>query len=203
LATAHLSGGAAIFDLTGIAAGTYFIRVNDLNNDLLPSRIDDPTRDVNEVFNTMLRRGLMGTVADPAYIFHTHSKGQGNTGVVKYSDGTAAAPERHNYDVILAKATPRKIQIRVLGTDALLTEVTLAGTTHPSGSQALPGWMFGLFGSDNHGKVMATNNNCASCHGSLDTHPASHAGITASNGWCFNCHYGQGGDDLGFVDSTQ
>ena len=37
----------ALFNLSGIAPGDYFIRVNDLTDNLIPTRIDDPTKDIN------------------------------------------------------------------------------------------------------------------------------------------------------------
>lgn len=47
IATATVTAGAAGFDLSGLGAGNYFVRVNDLGDDLVPTHIDDPTANVS------------------------------------------------------------------------------------------------------------------------------------------------------------
>lgn len=47
--TATIINGQARFNLTANDTGDQFIRINDLASDLIPTRIDDPTKDINQV----------------------------------------------------------------------------------------------------------------------------------------------------------
>jgi hypothetical protein len=187
--TATISGGAAKFGLTGLTAGHYFIRVNALASDLVPTKIDNPAVSMTQFVGKKLRSSVIGTLAAPTYRIETFSKGQGQHQVVKYSNGTAATPTGWAY-VILQPGT-KKLEIRYLATAALLTKHSHAGP------HSFSTWMLG---PANHGK---STMNCASCHGSTSSHPASYSGISGGNGWCYKCHYGPAGPSLGMVKSTQ
>jgi len=202
--TATLNAGNAQFDLSNLKAGDYFIRVNGLASDLVPTRIDDPTKSISQLVGKKLRVTVIGGVADPTYRLKTYSKGQQEHPVVKYSNLSNATPERYVYAVVALKTTPQKIEIRVLGTAALLTSYSPSSPTHPGpGSLAFASY---ILGPKNHGKdenYGGTDTKCNTCHGNLDTRPAQYKSIATNNGWCFKCHAGKGGDPKGFVDPTQ
>lgn len=186
-ATATIAGGVATFDLSGVTAGDYFILVNNLADDLVPTRIDDASADTTQLVGRTLETSTIGNAASPTYKFRTFAKGQAASVVVKYSDGTAAPPERYAYARASLGASPQRLDLRTLGTDAQLSTFTPGGGGHTFST-----WIF------SHGA--AVNASCAGCHGDLATHPANWSTITTGNGWCFRCHYGQGG---GFEDTTQ
>jgi len=194
VADATINAGAVQFDLTGLTAGNYFIRLNDLANDLVPTRLDNVSANLSQFVGSQLNISVIGALADPTYKFTTYSPGQSWPAVVKYSTGAAATPTRHAYAWLYLKTNPQKIETRVLGTGALLA-------THSAGGyHTFPTWMVG---SNNHGVRYASGSSCTGCHGNLDTKPASHSSIGESNGWCFNCHYGKTGSSNGMVDPAQ
>lgn len=195
--TATITGGGAQFNLSGLAIGDYFIRVNGLSDDLIPTRIDDPTRAISQFVGQKLRMNVIGNLSDLTYRIKTFSMGQSEHTVVKYSNGTTAPPERYAYALVSLKTRLQIIEIRVLGTGMLLTSFT-PGT----GPHTFATW---ILGGENHGKPANYPNDaaCSSCHGNLDTQLATYASITPSSGWCFSCHYGKGGDPNGMVDPTQ
>ncbi len=201
--TATLAGGAAQFDLGNIASGDYFIRVNNLADDLVPTRIDDPTKAINQYVGQKLRAIVIGNLSDPTYSISTHSKGQGHHPVVRYADGVTEAPERYCYVLIDQKTSPQKMEIRVLGTADLLTTFTPRTTTHPSTptetNPSFSTWM--IFGKSHGIDYNGTDSKCKTCHINLDTKPAALTSITSGNGWCYRCHYGKGGDDNGFLNT--
>ncbi|MCZ7382674.1 MAG: hypothetical protein O8C64_14025 [Candidatus Methanoperedens sp.] len=202
--TATLTGGTAQFDLGSVAGGDYFIRVNNLADDLVPTRIDDPAKAINQFVGQKLRATVIGNLSDPAYTISTHSKGQGHHPVVSYADGAIEAPERYCYVLIYQKTSPQKMEIRVLGTADLLTTFTPRTATHPSTSTetnpSFPTWM--IFGKSHGIDYNGTDSKCNTCHINLDTKPATFSKVTSGNGWCYRCHYGKGGDDNGFLDTT-
>lgn len=202
--TATLKAGAAQFDLSSVKAGDYFIRVNGLAADLVPTRIDDPTTSVTQFVGKKLRATVIGSVADPTYRLKTYSKGQQEHAVVKYSNGSNATPERYAYVVLSLKTTPQKIEVRTLGTAALLSSYSPASPSHPG--PGTPAFASYILGGKNHGKdenYGGTDTKCNTCHGNLDTRAAQFKSIATNNGWCFRCHAGKGGDPKGFVDQTQ
>jgi hypothetical protein len=201
--TATPAGGTAQFDLGSIAGGDYFIRVNNLADDLVPTRIDDPTKAINQFVGQKLRATVIGDLSDPTYTISTHSKGQGHHPVVRYADGVVEPPERYCYVLIYQKTSPQKMEIRVLGTADLLTTFTPRTATHPSTSTetnpSFSTWM--IFGKSHGIDYNGTDSKCNTCHINLDTKPATFTAVTSTNGWCYRCHYGKGGDDNGFLDT--
>ncbi|MBM3474225.1 MAG: hypothetical protein FJX75_13230 [Armatimonadetes bacterium] len=187
--TATIAGGAAQFDLTGLAAGHYFIRVNALASDLVPTKIDNPALSMTQFVGQKLRNSVIGTLASPKYRIETFSKGQAWPQVVRYSNGTAATPKGWAY--VILQPGSKKMEIRYLQTAVLLTKHSHGGP------HSFSTWMLG---PTNHGK---STMNCASCHGSTSSHPASYSGINEGNGWCFKCHYGPTGPSKGMVKPTQ
>ncbi len=76
--------------------------------------------------------------------------------------------------------------------------------THPSTSTSTnPPFSTWIFSESDHADdYNGTDSKCNTCHGSLDTKPATFSLITTSNGWCYRCHYGKIGVDAGFIDTT-
>lgn len=186
-ATATIGGGAAQFPLTGLAAGTYFIRVNDLADNLLPTRLDNPAAGVTQFVGNQLNLSVIGTLADPTYKIKVFPKGQGAHTVIGYS---GAATASYSYVILLMKASPQQVESRVLGTGALLT-------THTHANHNFSTF---IIGSANHG---AKTGSCSGCHGSLSAKPATYASIIQEDGWCYKCHYGPTGPAAGMVDPAK
>ncbi|MCX9010633.1 MAG: hypothetical protein OIN66_05855, partial [Candidatus Methanoperedens sp.] len=136
------------------------------------------------------------------YTISTHSKGQGHHPVVRYADGVIETPERYCYVLLYQKTSPQKIEIRVLGTAAILTSFTPSTAAHPSTSTSTnPPFSTWIIFEKSHGiDYNGTDSKCSICHGDLDMKAATYDAITTGNGWCYRCHYGKGGDDNGFVD---
>ncbi|HEY3376632.1 MAG TPA: PKD domain-containing protein [Armatimonadota bacterium] len=190
VSTATISGGTAQFALTGLTTGTYFIRVNSLADDLVPTKIDSVGASMNQYVGSQLNSSAIGTLASPTYRIKTFSLGQSRHAVVKYSSGAAVSPAKYAYS-ILTMSTPL-FEVRVLGTGALLS------SQGSGGPHTLSTWMMG---SSNHGS--GSTSNCSGCHGTLTTKASSYGSIGQSNGWCYKCHYGSTGTSTGMVDPAQ
>lgn len=205
--TATITGGTAQFDLSGVTAGDYFIRVNGMADDLVPARIDDPTKAISQFVGQKLRVTVIGDVDNPTYRIDTYSRGQGEHSVVGYSDGAVPVPERYAYVLLSLKTSPQELEIRVLGTAALLTSFSPGSATHPSTAitkyPSSSTWMVMTAGSTHHSEdYNGTDSECNICHVNMDTKPARFQDVTTGNGWCYRCHYGKGGVDNGFIDTT-
>ncbi|MHB8890281.1 MAG: hypothetical protein ACYC46_15830 [Acidobacteriaceae bacterium] len=148
VATATLAGGNANFSLDNVSQGDYLIKVNGLDNDLVPTRIANTTDNVSQFVGQKLRASVIGTVADPTYRIKTYSQGQGEHVVVKYSDNTAVSPPRYAYAIIALKTTPLKIEIRMLDNAALLTSFSPTSTQHPFATWILGSTTSALSGID-------------------------------------------------------
>ncbi|MCZ7391956.1 MAG: cytochrome c3 family protein [Candidatus Methanoperedens sp.] len=223
---ATIINGTAKFNLsTGDVSSGYYsgsqlegasvMRINDLNDDLIPTRIDDPTKDIHQYVGEKLRVSVIGNLSDPTYRIETFSKGQGKNPVVKCTDGTGVIFDSI-YIIISLKTNPQELEIKAIR-DGLemsqpgnfsgniliisaerITNFTPTAPTHPSTSTAInplfSKWVFG------HGDDYGGNDSkCSNCHGNLDTKPASFSEITVNNGFCFRCHNGKGGADAGFA----
>ncbi|VVB94327.1 Uncharacterised protein [uncultured archaeon] len=199
-----VSGGTVQFNLSGIDAGDYFIRVNDLADDLVPTRIDDTATAINQFVGQKLRVTVIGNLSDPTYRIQTFSKGQGEHPVVIYSDGSNDIPEQYAYVLLSLKTSPQTLEINVLGTASQLNSYLPTAAIHPSTSTAInPAFSDWMLGENNHAyDYNGTDSKCKSCHINLDTKPAAFTQITTSNGWCYRCHYGKAGVDNGFIDAT-
>ncbi len=202
--TATIAGGTARFDLSGVVAGNYFIRVNGLADDLVPTRFVDPANTTSQFVGQKLIATVIGSLSDPTYRIRTFSKGQGQHPAVIYYDGTNEIPEQYAYVMLSLKTSPQKFEILVLGTAFQLNNYSPAAATHPSTSTSVnppfSTWIFS--GSDHADDYNGTDSKCNTCHGNLATKPAAFSDITVSNGWCFRCHYGKAGTDAGFIDTT-
>ena len=198
-----VSGGTAAFNLSGIDAGDYFIKVNDLADDLVPTRIDDPTTVVNQFVGQKLRVTVIGNLSDPTYRIQTFSKGQGEHPVVMYSDGSNETPEQYAYVLLSLNSSPQEMDLNVLGTALQINSYSPTTATHPNTSTAVnPAFSDWMLGDNGHAyDYNGTDSKCNSCHINLDTKPADFTQIKTINGWCYRFHYGKAGIDNGFIDA--
>jgi hypothetical protein len=187
VSTATIASGTAKANLTGLATGDYFIRVNGLATDLVPTRIVTAGVSYNQFVGQRLRQSVIGALASPSFRIVTFSKGQGWKAVVAYTTGAVLTPARYAYS-IQSLTTPKKIETRVLGRGALLSTRTNSGP-HP--------WATWMIGPSNHG---TNTSSCSGCHGNLASKPAAYGSISESNGWCYMCHYGKAGAVAGMVN---
>lgn len=191
VAMATIAAGKASFPLTGVTAGHYYIRVNSLNQDLVPTRITNPAITLNQFVGTTLRTTVLGTLASPNVKMTTFTLGQSQHAVVAYTTG--AAQPRYAYSILYLKTNPLQFQVRVLGKGTLLATLSAGGGPHTFAT-----W---LMGPTSHGT--GGTSGCTGCHGNMSTKPATYAACNADNGWCYKCHYGPTGAGVaGMVDPT-
>ncbi|MBI1827272.1 MAG: hypothetical protein HY287_03720 [Planctomycetes bacterium] len=204
--TGTVAGNLVSIDLSGLAAGDFSIELNGDGDDLLPTRIDDPTQSNTQFVGQKLRASAIGSLEDPSYRIATHPKGQGEHAVVKYSDGSNVTPERYAYAIVAARADRPITEIRVLGTDELLSSFTASRAFHPAFQIAQPmsTWVLNTPPNSFHCDVYGGDETrCTLCHPNLNSKPQQHSEVSPTNGLCFQCHYGKGGSEMGFVDPNQ
>lgn len=183
----------ALFNLTGINPGDYFIEVNDLAGDRVPTRIDSNESDINQFVGERLRNSIIGNISDPMY--RIKARPGGRHPIVNYFTGA----NESEVPFIIVSMNPEKIQIHEINTSRELTNFTPSGA-HPTGD-SFQTW---ILGSDNHGiNYNDTDSKCNTCHGNLSNKASIFSAITTSNGFCYRCHYGKSGDGNGFVDPIQ
>ncbi|MCX9013162.1 MAG: hypothetical protein OIN66_18835, partial [Candidatus Methanoperedens sp.] len=201
------------FNLGDGDAGNRYIMINTLYGDLIPTRIDDPTKDIHQFVGQKLRVSVIGNLSDPTYRFETFTTEQGKHPTVSYYDGNYS-PEVLGpfygtvYTVLSLKANP-SFQVITLGAPRLgreqkIIDYTPTAPAHPSTSTSInPSFSKWMFGEDSHGNDYGGDDSkCSTCHGNLDTKPSKFSEITLNNGFCFRCHYGKGGSEKGFVVDT-
>lgn len=185
VAMATITAGKAVFPLTGLALGHYYIRINSLNQDLVPTRITNTAIAMNQFVDTTLRNTVIGPLTNPTVKMKTFALGQAQHPVVAYTTG--ASQTRYAYAIQYLKTSPQQMQVRVLGKASLLSTVA-AGGHHNFATWSM--------GPNSHG---TSSSGCTGCHGS--SKPASYASISTGNGWCYKCHYGPtGAGTAGMVD---
>jgi hypothetical protein len=201
------AGPSATFDVAGLAAGDYFIRINGLVNDLVPTRIDDPAAATSQLTAQTLRASVIGDPNAPTYRIKTFSKGQGEHPIVRYSDGTNVSPFEYAYTLLALQTSPQEFTVRVLGTGTQVSSFTSASGAHPGhGDFAQPfgTWTVDIQSPLPHGPAYAgLDANCTGCHGNLDNKPPFFPGFSVANGFCYRCHYGKTGDSNGFIDPNR
>jgi hypothetical protein len=211
--TATVARGEAVFDLTAVAAGDYFIRVNGHADDLVPTRIDNPRLGVGQRVGRKLRASVIGPAGSPLYRINTWSAGQAESPVAQYSNGAIVTGEQA---YVIVTYDPPKVEFRVLGTGTPLTTFSPAMSTHPSNDEPFDQWMLvsngvdGGAGPTQHGVQFTAETadggapSCTQCHMGYDAKPAIYGAIKPGAGWCYRCHYGPvGGDSNGFVNATK
>ncbi len=216
---ANITNGTAQFNLSAGQfpyrdEGDRYIMINNLSGDLIPTRIDDPTKDVHQFVGKKLRVSIIGNLSDPTYRIETFTIGQGyDHPVVSYYDPTNPGALNNQiagniYIISSLKINPT-FQVITLGAPRvgrglLINEYTPTTPTHPNTSTSInlsfSKWMYG---EGSHGFDYGGNDSkCNTCHGNLDMKPANFSDITVNNGFCFRCHYGKGGYAKGFVVDT-
>jgi hypothetical protein len=199
MASATVVGGSAVFKLEGVAAADYFIEVNGDADDLVPTRIDDPTKPLIQRVGASLRPSFIGTSSALLYRVKTYSAGQGQSPVVRYSDGTAIAGAQ---PYVLVTLPAPQIEIRVLGTAKAIQQVT-PQAMHAA-QDPFASWLINTDGQLHHGdEYNASPPTCANCHFEMDYRPPMSSAIEPFRGWCYRCHNGTAGTDSGFVDPNQ
>lgn len=206
IASATISSGSAVFDLTNVAAGDFFVRINSLNTAVVPVRITDPTVSVTETVGTTLKPAVIGSLSSPTFVIESFPQAQNSTPVVKYSDGTPISPTEYAYVIISAQASPPQMSVRVLGKGNQI--IALTGlASHPGGlsfTQPFTTWILNVQSPLQHGDAFnGIDLNCSLCHGDLNAKATLATDIRINTGWCFRCHYGKTGAANGFVDPSQ
>jgi protocatechuate 3,4-dioxygenase beta subunit len=202
----------AQFNLSGIMPGDYFIEVNGLIGDHLPTRIDSNVSDINQSVGLRLRNSVIGNISNPMYRIKVYPSGNppvvnSSHPVVNYATGA----NESIYNFVIVPGNTSRIEVRVLNTSEELSNFTPSSNTHPAGanfsSEPFQIWILGDIKNStgafigNHGHLYNnTDSNCNTCHGNLSIKAPSFSDITSSNGWCFRCHYGKTGPGNGFVD---
>ncbi len=211
---ATITNGTARFNLNAGDAGNRYIMINNLYSDLIPTRIDDPTKDIHQFVGEKLRVSVIGNLSDPTYRIKTFTIGQGyyhptvsyydptNEGVLGIFHGDA-------YIILSLKTNSQKFEVFTLGAPRLGREQKIIDymptlPTHPSTSTSInPSFSKWMFGEGSHGVDYGGNDSkCNTCHGNLDAKLSKFSEITINNGFCFRCHYSKGGSGKGFVVDT-
>lgn len=197
--TGTVTSGNLVFDLSGVNNGDYFIVVNDSVRDKVPTRITDASKNYIQLVGQKLRISFITMGADTLFRVKTYTQGQGEHPVRKYSDGSNLS--NYSWVILAYKVSPVLFEIRTVEDNRLLNSISSAN----QGPHNFTAW---IVGGSNHGKgpggnLSATTTQCGSCHTNFDTKPATWTQVTATNGFCYKCHYGIGGDPDGFLDPTK
>ncbi len=195
-------------------SGSRYIMINNLYEDLIPTRIDDPTKDIHQFVGEKLRVSVIGNLSDPTYRIETFTISQGyDHPTVSYPDGNYSPYVigmfyGDVYTVLSLKTNP-SFHVIMLGTpregrEQGIIDYTPPSPIHPSTSTSInPSFSKWMFGEGSHGIDYGGNDSkCSTCHGDLDSKPAKFSEITVNNGFCYRCHYGKGGSHNGFVVDT-
>ncbi len=188
-----VSDTTAIFNLSGVKPGDYFIRFNNRSDDIFPTLIDDPNKDINQFLGQTLRVSVIGNLSDPVYIFKTYLNG---LGPVNCSDGYQVS--QNTYMRLSLKTNPQRLEVNdveiyqreiyIIGIRTLI-DYTPTTPNHPSTSTStnppFSKWVF-IHSIDYNGN----DSKCSTCHGNLGTKPASFSEITVNSGFCYRCHSG-------------
>ncbi len=209
---ATITDGTAQFNLSGgVDEADRLFWINNLYEDSIPTRIDDPTKDIQQFVGRTLRVSVIGNLSDPTYLIETFTMDQGYPNpFVRYFDGNnspQALPVHGGaYTILSMKTDPPLFEVKTLGLPELGQDMDVIYYTpgtpaHPSTSTSVnPSFSKWMYGKVGHGVDYGGNDSkCTSCHGNLDAKPVNFSDITINNGFCFRCHYGKGGTEKGFV----
>lgn len=199
VSTGTVTGGNLVFNLSGVSAGDYFIVVNDIMTDKVPTRIADGSKFYTQTVGQKLRSSYISLGTDNLYRIKTYSHGQGEHAVRKYSDGSDLT--NYAWIILSYKASPVNLEIRTLDDNRLL----FAPSASNQGPHVFADW---IMGGTNHGKgpggvLAATTTQCGTCHTNFNTKPTTWSQISSTKGSCYQCHYGIEGDPAGFLDPTK
>jgi hypothetical protein len=201
-AVAMVVNATAVFDISSLTAGDYFLDINGDADDLVPTRIDDPTGAITQRVGQKLRASYVGPIANPAYRINTYSAGQNESSVVRYSDGTTISGEQ---PYVIYSFASSQMEISLLGTAQRLTSLPLPRCVGHSDVPA-DAWLLNTTSEDHHGDVFNADGgagDCQTCHWYGTEKKYTFGAVTATDGWCYRCHYGAGGASAGFVDPTK
>jgi hypothetical protein len=217
-------GLTTTFNLTGIMPDFYFIEVNGLSGDRVPTFIDNNATNISQLVTKGLTTTTVGDATNPAK-YRIKARSGGRHPIVNYFTGEneTGLP----FVIVYNDTSPGKIEVREVNTSRLLTSFTpssLSDTIHASleAGVTFQSWQLnlgaslpGFTGLLNHGQIYNnTDSLCNGCHGTnMNTKPINYSDVGTSfasgansggSGWCFKCHYGgtNGGDTNGFVDPT-
>jgi hypothetical protein len=202
---AQIESGRAAFDISQLAPGDYFITINDLPEQKIPTRIisagTDSIREMNQYVSRTLASSLVTVNYDTLFKFKTFFRGQGWRPVRKFGDGIDVSPEEYAYCILSFRVMPANLEIRVDGNAALLVrELAPRHSPHRFGS-----WILGVanHGIGPAGDPDSTSAQCRGCHQNFDLKPPAWSQISPMNGLCFKCHYGSSGTAAGMIDPTK
>ncbi|KPQ43719.1 MAG: hypothetical protein MPEBLZ_01739, partial [Candidatus Methanoperedens nitroreducens] len=116
----------AQFDLNGITPGDYFIEVNGLADDRVPTRIDSNESDINQSVGMRLINSVIGNETTPA-IYRIKARSGGRHPVVNYNTGA----NETKYPFVIVSALTSKIEVRAVNTSEELSNFSTTGITHP------------------------------------------------------------------------
>jgi len=166
--TATITNGTAKFSLSDRDTGARLILINNLNDDLIPTRIDDPTKDIHQFVGEKLRESVIGNLSDPTYRIETFTAGQGyDHPAVSYSDGKYSPEVLGIYHgdiyIVLSLKTNPSFQVITLGSSRAgrgqsINSFTPTAPTHPSTSTSInPSFSKWMFGEGSHGNDYGGN----------------------------------------------
>ncbi len=185
------SGTKWQFTFQGISSGDYFISVNGIPISGLGSypvvvRIDNPSLTITESVAQTLRNGVIQT-GTSLYQFRTYSQGNGEPPIVKFSDTSNVTPLEWPYLVVSLAGSSHRLEVRALGTAALVNSYIASQTAPPSHAFGI--W---LLGDNNHcsDTNFPADSACSGCHGYMRSKPATFSAVSWPSGWCFRCHNG-------------
>ncbi len=203
--TAQTTSGRAGFDLSQVAPGDYFITINDLSQDRIPTRIisigGDTIQDINQYVSRTLVSSLITVNYDTLFKIKTFFRGQEGHPVRKFSDGTDVSPEAYAYCILSLGAMPANLEIRIDGSaELLIRELAPRHGHHRFGT-----WILGIsnHGIDPAGDPDSTSAQCGGCHQNFDRKPPAWSQISPMNGLCFKCHYGSAGTAAGMINPAE
>lgn len=198
----------AQFDISNINPGDYFIEVNGLTGDLLPTRIDGNTSDIMQTVGKRLRNSVIGDLSNPTYRIKVYPSGNppivnSSHQVVNYTTGM----NETIFSFVIVSGNSNKIEIRSLGTSTELNNFSTNNPDHDGFLVTFQQWILGdILDSTgafigNHGHLYNVSaDTCSGCHTNLGVKPTNFSDITSTNGWCFRCHNGTAGPRSGFLD---
>jgi plastocyanin len=198
----------AQFDISNISPGDYFVEINGLAGDLLPTRIGNNTSDIMQTVGKRLRNSVIGDLSNPTYRIKVYPSGNppivnSSHQVVNYSTGM----NETTYGFVIVSGSSSKIEIRSLGTSEELNNFSTDNLNHNGLSTPFQQWILGDFVDSagafigNHGHLYnASADTCSGCHTNLGIKPTNFSDVTSTNGWCFRCHNGPNGPRDGFLD---
>ncbi|MDL5504018.1 MAG: hypothetical protein QSU88_12480, partial [Candidatus Methanoperedens sp.] len=133
----------AQFDLNGITPGDYFIEVNDLAGDRVPTRIDSNASGINQSVGRRLINSIIGNETIPT-IYRIKARSGGRHPVVNYNTGA----NETKYPFVIVSALTSKIEVRAVNTSEELSSFSTSNLNHDGLGVPFQTWMLG---SSNHG----------------------------------------------------